>query len=186
VALVRLENICGQDVFCGQLLLALTMRAPARPTLPECKGGAQCTRAVRCTDSGLTFTPAPFTHSSGREVWSQVRDGSRDTLHDLRDGSYAICSIAMTEYVSVEWGAQLLTEGIDDAAGIRLNIPQLWTRVCNPAGWRWCVYDMQVGIVNQYRERPRDHRESRQVVECSAQSADTWTFFTRHMSLPKE
>jgi hypothetical protein len=33
----------------------------------------------------LTFTPAPFTHSSGREVWPQIRDGSRDTLHDLRD-----------------------------------------------------------------------------------------------------
>ena len=33
----------------------------------------------------LTFTPAPFTHSSGREVWPEIRDGSRDTLRDLRD-----------------------------------------------------------------------------------------------------
>jgi len=33
----------------------------------------------------LTFTPAPLENGSGREVWPQIRDGSRDTLHDLRD-----------------------------------------------------------------------------------------------------
>jgi hypothetical protein len=34
----------------------------------------------------LSFTPAPFTHSSGKEVWPDIRDGARDTFHDLRDG----------------------------------------------------------------------------------------------------
>jgi Zn-dependent protease len=32
----------------------------------------------------LSFTPAPFTHSSGREVWPQLRDNARDAVHALR------------------------------------------------------------------------------------------------------
>jgi hypothetical protein len=34
----------------------------------------------------LSFTPAPFTHASGKEAWPEMRDGARDTFHDLRDG----------------------------------------------------------------------------------------------------
>jgi hypothetical protein len=34
----------------------------------------------------LSFTPAPFTHSSGREVWPDVRDQGREALRDLGDG----------------------------------------------------------------------------------------------------
>ena len=31
----------------------------------------------------LSFTPAPFTHSSGKEVWPELRDDTRDAARSL-------------------------------------------------------------------------------------------------------
>jgi hypothetical protein len=31
----------------------------------------------------LSFTPAPFTHSSGREVWPELRDDAHETLRGI-------------------------------------------------------------------------------------------------------
>jgi hypothetical protein len=72
--------------FLWAVLLALTVRHPRVPNYPDVSG---CRRALALCAAlmlALTFTPAPFTHSSGREVWPEIRDGSRETLHDLRDG----------------------------------------------------------------------------------------------------
>ena len=66
-----------------------------------------------------------------------------------------------------------------------LNIPQTLDEVCNPAGLALVVYDMQVGIVNQIANGREITERVVQVVEA-ARKARIRTFFTRHMSLPKE
>jgi Zn-dependent protease len=72
--------------FLWSVLLALTLRHPPVPRYPEVSGGRRILAVCALLMLVLTFTPAPFTHSSGREVWPEIRDGSKDTLRDLRDG----------------------------------------------------------------------------------------------------
>ena len=69
------------------VLLALTGRHPRVPHFPDVSGRRRTLALCAAIMLVLTFTPAPFTHSSGREVWPEIRDESRGTLHDLRDGS---------------------------------------------------------------------------------------------------
>ena len=66
-----------------------------------------------------------------------------------------------------------------------LNIPQTLDEVCNPTSLALVVYDMQVGIVNQIANGREITERVVQVVEAARQ-ARIRTFFTRHMSLPKE
>jgi nicotinamidase-related amidase len=66
-----------------------------------------------------------------------------------------------------------------------LNISQTLDEVCNPAGLALVVYDMQVGIVSQIANGREITERVVQVVEAARQ-ARIRTFFTRHMSLPKE
>ena len=66
-----------------------------------------------------------------------------------------------------------------------LNIPQSLDEVCNPARLALVVYDMQVGIVNQIANGREITERVVQVIE-TARKARIRTFFTRHMSLPKE
>jgi hypothetical protein len=33
----------------------------------------------------LSFTPAPFSHASGREVWPEIRDSAQETVRSLRN-----------------------------------------------------------------------------------------------------
>jgi len=66
-----------------------------------------------------------------------------------------------------------------------LSIPQTLEDVCDPTRLALVVYDMQVGIVNQIRNGPEITARVLQVLEA-ARAARIRTFFTRHMSLPKE
>jgi Zn-dependent protease len=83
--LVPLGRYMWTGWFLWAVLLALTVRHPRVPRYPEVSGGRRALALCAVIMLALTFTPAPFTHSSGREVWPQIRDGSRDTLHELRD-----------------------------------------------------------------------------------------------------
>ena len=85
-ALIPLGKYLWTGWFIWAVLLALTGRHPRVPRYPEASGGRRMLAMCAVLMLALTFTPAPFTHSSGREVWPEIRDGSRDTLHDLRDG----------------------------------------------------------------------------------------------------
>jgi Zn-dependent protease len=85
-ALVPLGKYLWTGWFIWAVLLALTGRHPRVPRYPEASGVRRMLAMCAVLMLVLTFTPAPFTHSSGREVWPEIRDGSRDTLHDLRDG----------------------------------------------------------------------------------------------------
>src|SRR5438552_3491051 len=66
-----------------------------------------------------------------------------------------------------------------------LNIPQTLEDVCDPARLALIVYDMQVGIVSQIKNGPQITQKVLQVLDA-ARAARIRTFFTRHMSLPKE
>jgi Zn-dependent protease len=83
IALVPLGKYMWTGWFLWAVMLAITLRHPRVPRYPDVTGGRAALALCAALMLALTFTPAPFTHSSGREVWPQIRDGSRDTLHDL-------------------------------------------------------------------------------------------------------
>ena len=85
-ALVPLGKYLWTGWFLWAVMLALTLRHPRVPRYPDVSGRRRVLAVCAALMLVLTFTPAPFTHSSGRDVWPEIRDASRETLHDLRDG----------------------------------------------------------------------------------------------------
>lgn len=85
VALVPFGKYLWTGWFLWAVLLALTGRHPRVPRYPEVYGQRRALALGAALMLALSFTPAPFTHSSGRDVWPEIRDQGRDTLHDLRD-----------------------------------------------------------------------------------------------------
>jgi Peptidase family M50 len=86
VALVPLGKYLWTGWFLWAVLLALTGRHPPVPRHPEVAGGRNLVALFALLIMFLSFTPAPFTHSSGREVWPDLRDGARETIHSISDG----------------------------------------------------------------------------------------------------
>jgi Zn-dependent protease len=84
-ALVPLGKYFWTGWFLWAVMLALTLRHPRVPRYPEVSGGRRALALCAALMLVLAFTPAPISESSGREVWPKIRDGSRETLHDLRD-----------------------------------------------------------------------------------------------------
>src|ERR1019366_7462371 len=84
-ALVPFGKYLWTGWFLWAVLLALTGRHPRVPHYPAVYGGRRALALCAALMLALAFTPAPFTHSSGREAWPEIRDGARGTLHDLRD-----------------------------------------------------------------------------------------------------
>jgi biuret amidohydrolase len=70
-----------------------------------------------------------------------------------------------------------------EVAGI--NIPQSLEEIISPQNTALIVYDMQVGIVGQIKNEQEIVQKVSRVV-AAARAARVRTFFTRHMSLPKE
>ena len=68
-------------------------------------------------------------------------------------------------------------------AGIR--IPGSLEEIVSPQNTALIVYDMQVGIVHQIKNGQEIIKKVGQIL-AAARSAGIRTFFTRHMSLPKE
>jgi len=85
-ALVPLGKYLWTGWFLWAVMLALTLRHPRVPRYPDVSGRRRAIAVCAALMLVLTFTPAPFTHSSGRDVWPEIRDGGRDTVHDIRDG----------------------------------------------------------------------------------------------------
>jgi nicotinamidase-related amidase len=65
------------------------------------------------------------------------------------------------------------------------SIPGSLDEVISPQNTALIVYDMQVGIVGQIKNGQEITQHVRRVL-ASARAAGVRTFFTRHMSLPKE
>src|SRR5882724_10013113 len=66
-----------------------------------------------------------------------------------------------------------------------IQVQQTLQDVCDPSRLALLVYDMQVGIVSQLKGSEPVTARVRQVLEAARQ-AGVRTFFTRHLSLPRE
>jgi biuret amidohydrolase len=66
-----------------------------------------------------------------------------------------------------------------------IDIPHTLEDVCNSRHLALLVYDMQVGIKSQVKEGDTIVAKISQILKAG-RAAHTRTFFTRHMSLPKE
>jgi biuret amidohydrolase len=66
-----------------------------------------------------------------------------------------------------------------------LEVPRSLDDLLDPRRAALIVYDMQVGITRQIGDRERVLQQVRHVLDGARQSG-VRTFFTRHMSLPKE
>jgi nicotinamidase-related amidase len=66
-----------------------------------------------------------------------------------------------------------------------IKIPGSLDEIISPQNTALIVYDMQVGIVGQVKGGQQTTGRTRRVLDA-ARSAGVRTFFTRHMSLPKE
>lgn len=85
VALVPLAKYFWTGWFLWAVLLAITARHPQVPRHPEVSGRRRGIAAFALLILVLSFTPAPFTHSSGREVWPELRDDAKGALRDFGD-----------------------------------------------------------------------------------------------------
>ena len=72
---------------------------------------------------------------------------------------------------------------MQEFSGIR--IPSSLDEIISPQNTALIVYDMQVGIVGQIKGGHEITKRTRSVLDA-ARSAGVRTFFTRHMSLPRE
>ncbi len=82
-ALVPLAKYCWIGWLIWAVVLWLTYRHPPIPRRPGISTGRKWLAVCAVAMLVLAFTPAPITGSSARERWPEIRDGSRDTLHDL-------------------------------------------------------------------------------------------------------
>ena len=72
---------------------------------------------------------------------------------------------------------------MQEFAGIR--VPESLEEILSPQNTALIVYDMQAGIVGQIKNGPEITRKVSRVL-AAAREAGVRTFFTRHLSLPKE
>lgn len=66
-----------------------------------------------------------------------------------------------------------------------IKIPSSLDEIISPQNTALIVYDMQVGIVGQVKGGQEIMKQTRRVLDAS-RTAGVRTFFTRHMSLPRE
>jgi Zn-dependent protease len=83
-ALIPLAKYCWIGWLLWAVVLWLTSRHPPIPKRPEISIPRKWLAVCAVAMLALAFTPAPITHASVREKWPEIRDGSRDTLHELR------------------------------------------------------------------------------------------------------
>ena len=86
VALIPLAKYCWIGWLIWAVVLWLTIQHPRIPSRPGISTPRKWLAVFAIAILVLAFTPTPITHDSGREKWPEIRDGSRDTLHDL--GNY--------------------------------------------------------------------------------------------------
>lgn len=85
LALIPLAKYFWTGWLLWAVLLAMTTRHPPVRARPPVSGGRRWIAMFAVLMLVLSFTPAPFTHSSGREVWPEVREGGRGMLHSFAD-----------------------------------------------------------------------------------------------------
>ncbi len=87
LALIPFGKYLWTGWFLWAVMLAITGRHPMVPRYPSVSGRRRAVAVFGLLMLVLTFTPAPFTNSAGKDVWPQLRDGTRDTFHSLRSSA---------------------------------------------------------------------------------------------------
>ena len=85
LALIPLGKYFWTGWLLWSVLLAMTIRHPPVPREPAVSGRRRLVALFGALMFILSFTPAPFIHNSGREVWPEIRQGVRDSVRSLRD-----------------------------------------------------------------------------------------------------
>lgn len=85
LALVPLGKYFWTGWFLWAVLLGITRNHPRVAAYPSVVGRRAGVAVCGLVILVVSFTPAPFTHSSGREVWPELRDDIHDSLRGLRD-----------------------------------------------------------------------------------------------------
>lgn len=85
LALMPLGKYQWTGWFLWTFLLAMTARHPSVPRFPLVSGRRRMVALLAVVILVLSFTPAPFTHSSGKEVWPELRDDTKDAWHSLEN-----------------------------------------------------------------------------------------------------
>jgi Zn-dependent protease len=83
IALVPLAWYRWMGWLLWAVVLWLTSYHPSIPSRPGMSKGRKWLAVFAIAMLALAFAPTPITGASGRERWPAMRDGSRDTLHDL-------------------------------------------------------------------------------------------------------
>jgi Zn-dependent protease len=83
LALVPLGKYQWTGWFLWAVLLAMTSRHPSVPRYPGVAGRRRILAFLAVIMLIVSFTPAPLTHSSGKEVWPELRDDARDAWHSV-------------------------------------------------------------------------------------------------------
>jgi hypothetical protein len=83
VALIPLAKYCWIGWLIWAVVLWLTSQHPRIPSRPGISTPRKWLAVFAIAMLVLAFTPTPITHDSGREKWPEIRDASRDTVHDL-------------------------------------------------------------------------------------------------------
>jgi len=86
LALIPLGKYYWTGWLLWAVLLAMTARHPPVPDQPSISGGRRWVALFGAIMLILSFTPAPFTHSSGQEVWPELRREGRQALHEAVEG----------------------------------------------------------------------------------------------------
>jgi Zn-dependent protease len=85
LALLPLGKFFWTGWLLWAVLLWMTIRHPPVPWEPAVSGRRRWIALFGALMFVLSFTPAPFTHSSGREVWPELRDQGRQAIHSFAD-----------------------------------------------------------------------------------------------------
>lgn len=84
LALIPMGNYFWTGWLLWAVLLAMTVRHPSVPTRHSALGRRRAFAMLAVLMLVLSFTPTPITHSSGREVWPELRHQARQGLRGAR------------------------------------------------------------------------------------------------------
>jgi len=85
LALIPLAKYFWVGWLVWAVVLWITSYHPSVPGRTGLSGSRRMTALLGVVMLAMALTPQPFKGGSGREVWADIRESSRDTIHAVRD-----------------------------------------------------------------------------------------------------
>jgi membrane-associated protease RseP (regulator of RpoE activity) len=86
-ALIPMGNYFWAGWLLWAVMLVMTVRHPSVPARPAVLGRRRLVALLATLMLVLSFTPTPITHSSGRDVWPDLRKQGRQAVRSLVEGA---------------------------------------------------------------------------------------------------